>query len=1090
MTENTLLVTILEGRYFYPPSNSLNVYFQCRFNNELLSTDPVLYSPTPVWDTELAWDLSSKLLHFLRSQRVSLKLLAYSIDSTTATRSSLGFIMLDLRSAVAFYTADSQIPSSTSSPSLEKWYPLINSKMTAGRRPEVKICFAVGNKGLNSDTVLSNSVVFHATQPKIPLRFEQHNNQRPEQYNHQIYMPQQKLQQLDNITQIPSQNIENRQQQNQNDPQSALHLQENISIEVPHSFETNQKPKFMPETLTSKLSVPLSFDSITNTFNLGTPQISIKPQTYTLKLTISFAEHLYLLGKNLPKDTGYYFQIKLLTKLIRTPSFSSLEQPALQWYPLVLQILSFSTIELVLLFAELETLVVGLCGETLGLLGVVVVPVTDLAVLDKNARLVTGNLVELACHVLDPSGAVIGDGGKSPNVGVSMVLDIESHTAKILEERTEVVLNADKKIEGPNTKILDGEPKVLSEHITLSSKIPVPVPTIVNSNPNKPEIHLQPPDLSTSFLSRTPSPRKKLSEFDSFVHQTVMPDIQWHQFRFSIDLRSVRAVKLSTRSSIFLRYTYSPFGPTPFQTHPSISIQSTTTSNQELYLPNSFCAYEFVMSPDRLKTYLEAVPLVVEVWASDNRGHQKNEKIGFASVQLAGMWKRPEKICDIEDSSKPIKMKTDDRWITAFNSSRSKIAEIRVVIALEDFGIVDEFVEDDLIQNLQTVSPTPKAKIYTRNSTQSKFKDDETSHSISPAIERKRRVSIHDTDEYKAALELELWKTNEQENFRRQLQIIETETIQRLENEFAKREETRQVTIQTRLESIKTLEQQMENLANELESRERQLEPAERKVTRLREDLEREHEKQVEETRDAARRLHDEYKHRMELERLRANEIDTARLRVIRERDDLDARFRALEEEFATWRRKELTSTPEALLRVEINEAKYENATLHKRIEALGLSNKDLKLKLKASLRSLKKLQHIMGAETQEKIEKDRRELEELKIRFSAKRELEAINEERVELNTVIRELECLRTKKASNEAVEKGVEDNAWTSFSRRGDRDKDDNIDLTVSAEINRLVNERDSLLQTGVYSREDGLIRELNSRIKDLISKRNIL
>ena len=91
------------------------MYLQCKFNTEILSTNPSEHVPSPIWDTELAWEVENKVLSYTRSQRENLKLIIYSIDNANR-RDTIGYVMLDLRGA------------SQSKPVPEKWHVLINSK--------------------------------------------------------------------------------------------------------------------------------------------------------------------------------------------------------------------------------------------------------------------------------------------------------------------------------------------------------------------------------------------------------------------------------------------------------------------------------------------------------------------------------------------------------------------------------------------------------------------------------------------------------------------------------------------------------------------------------------------------------------------------------------------------------------------------------------------------------------------------------------------------------------------------------------------------------------------------------------------------
>jgi hypothetical protein len=78
------------------------LYLQCRFQNEVLTTDPVPLDVTanPVWDTELAWQLDHRTLKYLRSQRQMLKLQCFILDIESSKRHLVGYLMLDLRQAV------------------------------------------------------------------------------------------------------------------------------------------------------------------------------------------------------------------------------------------------------------------------------------------------------------------------------------------------------------------------------------------------------------------------------------------------------------------------------------------------------------------------------------------------------------------------------------------------------------------------------------------------------------------------------------------------------------------------------------------------------------------------------------------------------------------------------------------------------------------------------------------------------------------------------------------------------------------------------------------------------------------------------
>lgn len=106
MTQNIVLLT---GRKF-PKRPSQELLVESKFDGELLATDPVQHSESPEFHTELAWELSKKTLHQHRLQRTPIKLQCYSVNIQTKTRESIGYVVLDLRSALVKDAAPAKLP--------------------------------------------------------------------------------------------------------------------------------------------------------------------------------------------------------------------------------------------------------------------------------------------------------------------------------------------------------------------------------------------------------------------------------------------------------------------------------------------------------------------------------------------------------------------------------------------------------------------------------------------------------------------------------------------------------------------------------------------------------------------------------------------------------------------------------------------------------------------------------------------------------------------------------------------------------------------------------------------------------------------
>ena len=84
-----LTVSLLEGRFFdapTAPSPPPTVYLQAALLDRVLSTPPTPLCPTPRFYTNLVWELDAALMHYLRTQRTSIKLHCYQLNEREGER--------------------------------------------------------------------------------------------------------------------------------------------------------------------------------------------------------------------------------------------------------------------------------------------------------------------------------------------------------------------------------------------------------------------------------------------------------------------------------------------------------------------------------------------------------------------------------------------------------------------------------------------------------------------------------------------------------------------------------------------------------------------------------------------------------------------------------------------------------------------------------------------------------------------------------------------------------------------------------------------------------------------------------------------
>lgn len=1013
---------IATGRQFTKKPGS-QVYIQCRFNGEILATDPVELAASPIWDTELAWDVDSKVLGFLRSQRATLKLIVYALDPQKR-RDSLGYIMLDLRAA------------SQATPVPEKWMSLINVKTSNSLfKPELKVSFTVVSKG--EARLGPGNPTVSSTNPVLI--------ERP--------------------------------------PSGASPVKRGYSAAVTFADSQDGRQKSASASLDpSQTSVPIKLN------DEGFYHIGSGIEVWTLWITIAFAEHLLQLSSPLEtaSNSSFYFYYSFLGNEITTQKFYNLSQPNFPAERVSIR-LKASPADLQTFMAESGKLIVYLCQDN-KVLGFSHVLLSDLLQQSGTDLRVMENVYPLLNQQQD---LVVSDDGKAPSIGLSLALAHEKQVTVQAKQKESIAPSPKSQIPKPKASA-----PLTVENKTSATEIPSKNP--LTSAP----VNVLPP-VGNANLGRPPLPQRFVRpEMESTVpHLGDSLPGKWHQYRFSIDLRSIRDFQPKS-GNVFFKYSYAPFGTSsPTITHPPCEV---LRSGHDAVLPHSFCAFEFVMSPERLRTYLDAVPLVIEMWHRDT--FSKDVPIGMCTIHLSAIFEQKAKTVTEpqyatiygQDTSYPITASGHEE------ETYKKVADLRVVTALEDFGpLEEEFHEVQENPNLVDTVPTRTGQTAATKAQAAREKAFAFEYATqaqtmptsgpdftpiwAPRVPKSDAgIPIHDTPEYKVALELEIYRQEEEAKFREHLKARESEFLSQLANEWKKREKEREASLKKKTDEIYLLETQFQNLIMDLESREKKLDQGENDLVNRRQDVERELERRIEEARDATRRLQEEFKHRIELEKQKASDIEGQKLRLVKERDDLEHRLRTIETEFSDFKRS-LGTTTEAQLRAELNTMMQAKSELERQVLTLTQSKKHYKTEWMKAIANLAKTKKDMQADQEASNLREKRDLQRLKIQFMAKEEKDLVASDRQVIQGLRQQLEEIKNagfdgyrsvRQAYADPQKHGAAPAAVPQQQAK------ENMDPHRVAEIERLTNERDSLLRTGAYSHDDRLIRDLSTRISQLL------
>ncbi|XP_074527425.1 centrosomal protein of 120 kDa [Halichoeres trimaculatus] len=533
-----------------------------------------------------------------------------------------------------------------------------------------------------------------------------------------------------------------------------------------------------------------------------------------------------------------------------------------------------------------------------------------------------------------------------------------------------------------------------------------------------------------------------------------------HHFCFSLDLRSLGNLSLTHPINATLRYSYQFFGSaSPIMTNPPVELQR----NMDVSLPQSFCAFDFAALPHQLQDTFLRLPLVVEVWHRDSSS--RDQLIGRASVQLSHLLSSERSRLLASSGEEGWRQTHQDRIpVIQTQSSGEKVAELSYVATLEDLGLIKarEVVVSESSQNEPPVPSRPSSL--------------PAAPSLNPTPQGPAAPSApRDTLEYRTALELELWKEEQEDLFDHQLRRKELSHMQALAEEWRRRDREREALVKKKEVEYSALEEQLQKTLSDLERREKQLVEAELETQRLQRELRAEHDLTQRELQESSRRLRQDCDHRVALERDKVRLMEEERGRLLQQIADAESRYKQLEKEFHLYREQQ-SVRPEVRLQSEINLLTLEKVELERKLESTTKSKLHYKQQWGRALKELARFKQREQENAMTRLRKQQAELEAMRLRYLASEQKEAVQQERQELDDIRNELNRLKQQEGLGPAS------------SVPGPAPSPP-VNESADEHLTRLLEERDTLLRTGVYTHEDRIIAELNRQIQEAMRDRNL-
>ncbi|XP_036164874.1 centrosomal protein of 120 kDa isoform X1 [Myotis myotis] len=989
-----IVVSILEGRHF-PKRPKHMLVVEAKFDGEQLATDPVDHIDQPEFATELAWEIDRKALHQHRLQRTPIKLQCFALDALTSAKETIGYVLLDLRTA----QETKQAP---------KWYQLLSNKYTRFKS-EIQISIAL------------------ETDSKAPVDSFKAKGAPPRDGR------------------------------------------------VPASL-----PGLDPKDIVAVLNEEGGYHQIG-------PAESCT-DFFLMSVTIAFAtqlEQLIPCTMKLPeRQPEFFFYYSLLGNDVTNEPFNDLINPNFE--PERASVRIRSSVEILRVYLAFQSklqlikiitpsniktkLQIHLCcgDQSLGSTEIPLAGLLKRGSTEINQRPVT---VEGA-FTLDPPNRAKQKLAPipvelAPTVGVSVALQREGVDAQsLIELKTQnehESQHSKKRVLTPIKEKLT-EPKSPSVSPVMPHNQSPPtkddateseVESLQYDKDTKPN----PKAISSSVPALPAQPVTASSAPETASGQKIAVPATSHHFCFSIDLRSIHDLEVGFPINCILRYSYPFFGSAaPIMTNPPVEVRK----NMEVFLPQSYCAFDFATMPHQLQDTFLRIPLLIELWHKDKMS--KDLLLGIARIQLSNILSS-EKTRFLGSNGEQCWRQTYSESVPfiAAQGSNNRIINLSYTMTLEDYGI------------LKT------REIFVSDSSQGLTAVQQNSSCLPPApCPSEVQTEPRETLEYKAALELEMWKERQEDIFENQLKQKELAHMQALAEEWKKRDRERESLVKKKVAEYTLLEGKLQKTLIDLEKREHQLAITESELQRERRELKSEREQNLQELQNSIRRAKEDCVHQVELERLKIKQLEEDKHRLQQQLNDAENKYKILEKEFQQFKDQQ-SNKPEIRLQSEINLLTLEKVELERKLESATKSKLHYKQQWGRALKELARLKQREQESQMARLKKQQEELEQMRLRYLASEEKDTVKTERQELLDIRNELNRLRQQE------QKQCQDSREIA-SGKVDGPHGDALEEGLDDYLTRLIEERDTLMRTGVYNHEDRIISELDRQIREVLAKSN--
>lgn len=561
---------------------------------------------------------------------------------------------------------------------------------------------------------------------------------------------------------------------------------------------------------------------------------------------------------------------------------------------------------------------------------------------------------------------------------------------------------------------------VRREHVTLADISEQITSPPVAAGPMVPTVGLPTPKVTNDYDTDHGIDDIQVETDDGGITTTEthmrVPPVSNH-FTFSLELISLTSQ--ITKCRVQFKYCYPFFGSSsPVFSGAPVLIQ---WKNEEIKFPEPFCQFSFACPSDQLETQFRTVPFVLDLLAKTDE--QRDSIVGNCILPL-------QKLLPV-GNTKP-KVINDE---VAVLSANKLIGSLKIKYWIENKGPIHQQIV--LPPNEPVESPIREIRPPAIDNSP------QNNHPCDTPCNREHNKR----EQFKAALELEMWKAEQEENFNSQLKQKEKDTLMRLGAEFAQRETEREQLMSRRVGEYEKMEKQLKKALQEAKKGELTVLEHEKELTRMRDDLQKEKDRIRQDVKTTVEQQKRELNGILKVERAKTAAAEE-RARLYRaELDESENKYKLLLKELETSKR----ALPDPHLQAEIRTLILDKSEMEKKVDTLTKAKTHYKQQWNRAIKELSLAKQREQESALARVKRQQAELDEMRLKYTIHNEEKITKNEQNELQTMRNELQPTR---------ETDVTDN------------------------MRRLKQEKEQLLKSGVYEESDRIIQEINHQIKEAL------